>query len=318
MANETASLPVNVVICTYGRCDLMRRTLESLAGVNRPGGFEQVWVIENGSDDGTRGVCEQMRGRLPLKYVNLPQKGKSRALQYALEAIGRGLVIFTDDDVRLAPESLVAYVKAAGHHGPGCFYGGPVYIDYERQPPGWLLAHLPPSVTGWQLDDPDTPITKATFLGANYGGFVEMILKAGGYDADLGIGSQGNPVGEEFEIQDRLLAAGCRGVYIPDAKVWHYVPKVRSSPKWTMRRHERIWFTSALTGQNQEQYQGTRLFGVPRWMWKRLAGLWIKALAANLIVDAQKRFNIQKQYYQWKGTVRGVRLRWQRMQEGKL
>ncbi len=310
MTPQRDTFPINVVICTQGRCSLMQRTLDSLAAVERPTGFEKVWVVENGSDCGTRLTCEQAKTRLPLQYIHLDQPGKSRAIQHALDQITRGLVVFTDDDVRVNPTFLTAYAHAAATHGPDAFYGGPLCIDYEKSPAPWLLSHLPPSVTGWQMDDPNAAITKAAFLGANYGAFIERINSVGGFMAHLGIGSQGNPVGEEFEIQDRLLADGAKGVYIPDAKVWHYVPRERSTPKWTLRRHERIWFTSALTDTSHNEKPW--LWNAPRWMWRRLLALWVKATAAQLIPNPQKRFQNQMLYYQWRGTLRGVQLRHKR------
>ena len=216
-----------------------------------------MWVIENGSDNGARGVCESMRDKLPLVYECLPSKGKSRALQHALDRIGKGLVIFTDDDVRFGERFLEAYAEAATTHGPEAVYGGPVFVDQEQPPPEWLIPNLPPSVVGWQRSDTDGPIEKACFLGANYGAFVERINSVGGFKSHLGIGSDGNPVGEEFEIQDRLLADGCRGVYVSQAEVWHYVPRERCTPKWTLQRHERIWFTSAMMGNKRLQRGNT-------------------------------------------------------------
>ena len=307
MTTDTQKFPIHVVICTHGRPTLLRRTLDSLTTVRMPEGFERVWVIENGSDSGARSVCESMQDKLPLSYECLPAKGKSRALQYALDKIGNGLVVFTDDDVRFGKQFLEAYAEAAAAHGPEAVYGGPVFVDQEKPPPEWLVPNLPPSVVGWQRLDTDGPIEEACFLGANYGAFVERINRVGGFKAHLGIGSDGNPVGEEFEIQDRLLADGCRGVYVSRAEVWHYVPRERSTPKWTLQRHERIWFTSAMMGN--KNYKGVTLFGVPRWMWRRLMFLWMKCVAANLVPNARRRFEIQKLYYQWKGTVRGVRQR---------
>lgn len=302
------SVQMNVVICTHGRCKLIGRTLESLSKARRPEGFDRVWVIENGSNSGTQGVCKRAATHLPLEYIHLKEQGKSRALQYTLDQIGSGLVVFTDDDVRVDEGVFQAYAKAAIEHGPNAFFGGPLRIDYQRPPPDWLLDNLPPSVTGWHLNDPDKTIKEACFLGANYGAFVERINKVGGFKAHLGIGSQGNPVGEEFEIQDRLLADGCQGIYVPDAVVWHYVPRERCTPRWTLRRHERIWFTAALSGKTE--YKGRRVLGVPGWMWQRLIVLKFRAIIASFSPNAQRRFDIRKGYYQWRGTVRGERQRY--------
>ncbi len=304
-----SQLRINVVICTAGqRQSLMERTLKSLAETKRPDGFEQVWVVQNGPGQDHQALCERLSDRLSIQFVRLNEKGKSRALGFALNEIGSGLVVFTDDDVRVNEDFLNAYAQAAKEHGPESFFGGPVRIDYEAQPPTWLLEYLPPSAVGWSLEDPATVIDKPCFLGANYGGFVETLLRVGGFKAHLGTGSRGNPVGEEFEIQDRLLTAGCRGVYLPEALVWHYVPRQRCTARWTLERMYRIWLTNGLHGDDPVP-TGVTWRGLPRWMWRRAAGLGLKALAANLVPNPRRRFEIKKPYYQWRGYMEGLRLR---------
>jgi len=303
----TAPHDMHVVICTHGRAALLGRTLESFAQLERPASFAALWVIENGSDDGARDVCARHQNNLPLRYVHLPAPGKSKALTHAIEAIGRGLVIFTDDDVRFGADFLSAYARAAEKHGQRAVYGGPLLIDYDPpsfSPPAWLRAQLPPSAAGWQLPGDDAPIEKACFLGANYAAFAERIIDAGGFNTALGVGETGNPVGEEFDIQDRLIARGCRGVYLPDAKVWHFVPEARCTPQWLLDRTERIWFTNGL--EDGKTHHGPTLFGAPRWMWRKLIALRLRALTA-CCGNEQTRFEKRKAYRQHKGYLRGIR-----------
>jgi GT2 family glycosyltransferase len=295
---------MHLVIPTHGRPDLLGRALDSIAEAKRPDGLT-VWVIENGSDAGARQACARRADTLPLEYVHLDTPGRSNAMQHAIETIGQGLVIFTDDDVRVAPDFFTAYAQAAEAHGDMAVYGGPLSIDYETEPPHWLKAFLPPSAVGWEPDDANKPIERASFLGANFAAFAERFLEVGGFNPNLGVGSAGNPVGEEFDMQTRLFAAGCAGVYVPGARVWHYVPADRCSPKWALQRHERIWFTNGMQGE--ADFDSPILFGAPRWMWRKLAGLFWRAAWANLHPSPQRRFEIRKDYYQYRGYLRGLR-----------
>lgn len=302
----TQPFDMHLVICTHGRPTLLARTLDSFATVDRPASFAALWIIENGSDDGARKVCADYQGRWPLRYVHRAEPGRSKAMQHAVEAIGRGLVIFTDDDVRFAPRFLAAYHGAAGEHGVDAVYGGPLSIDYD--PPGfaplpWLRDQLPPSAVGWEMKEPAAAIDQACFLGANFAAFAERIVAAGGFNPNLGVGGAGNPVGEEFDMQTRLFAQGCRGVYVPEARVWHYVPGERCTPAWLLDRTERIWFTNGLS--DETSHPGSRWFGAPRWMWRKLLRLRLRAMTA-CCCDAQERFERQKAYRQYKGYVRGV------------
>jgi len=303
----TDPIRINLIIAVHGPCPKLARTLDSLAAAARPKGFEQLWIVENGDKGPAESVCRRFTQRLPITYRHTPVQGKSRALQATLEAIPEGLIVFTDDDVRVATDWLEHYETAASTHGPDAFYGGPLHVDYERPPPDWLRPHLPPSATGWSLSDPARTITQACFLGANYGVFIESIQSVGGFNFMLGVGAGGNPIGEEFDLQDRLLAAGKRAVYLPDAAVWHWVPRERCTPQWALNRTHRIWLTNGLE-DTLKLRRGPSLRGAPRWLWRRVAGLGLRAAIARLIPGARLRFARQLPYQQWKGYLQGMRL----------
>lgn len=171
----------------------------------------------------------------------MTRPGKSRALQHWLEILREGLVLFLDDDVRVSPEVLEVYASAAKQYGANSCYGGPLSIDYEEEPPSWLIPYLPPSARGWPQRWPFAPGRKYYFLGANYGAFTERILSVGGFDKVLGpgafkAGNQDNPTGEETYLQKRLLEDGCQQVFLPEAKGWHYVPRSSCTPAWALQR----------------------------------------------------------------------------------
>ncbi len=307
MGQSAADIAIHVVIPTHGRQALLRRTLECLSQVDRPAGFARAWVVENGSDAGARQIAADMGDALPIQYVHLDEPGRSGAMQHAVEQIGEGFVVFTDDDVRVSPQFLTAYADAAAAHGERAVYGGPLSIDYEAPPPDWLLEHLPPSAAGWEPADPDAAIDRPCFLGANIGLFAQMLLAEGGFDPALGVGSAGNPVGEEFDLQKRLFEKDYGGVFVPGARVWHYVPRSRCTPGWALKRHERGWFTNGK--MDSTQYEGPHLAGAPRWMWRRLVALGVGACLASFSPDAHRRFEIKKDYHQHKGFMRGLRQR---------
>ena len=305
-------LRFNAVIATHGRSSLLERTLASVAQAARPGGFERVIVIENGSAAGAEKVCRQAEGKLPVEYRHTGQPGKSRALQQVLEALGDGFVLFLDDDVRVCPQLFELYAQAASEHGADCFFGGPFQVDYQGDPPpAWLVDYLPWSAKGWQPDDPTESLKWNRFIGFNYGAFVRRVLEVGGFNPDIGpgamrAGTAGNPVGQETEMQNRLLADGCRPIYLPGAMVWHYVPGNRCTPRWTLHR----WYRMAVTEGMSEtkDLEGPRWRGVPRWMYRRAAALWWAAHRPDGSCDKSDRFNRKKQYYEWRGYMAGLRI----------
>ena len=138
-----------VVIPTAGRPKLLRRTLASLAACEKPSNYRGTYVVENGPKGEAEWIVEAHRSELGARYLYLPGANKSRALNAALEQVEDGLIFFTDDDVRLAAHVLSRYAEASADVDGGFFYGGPLGVDYERQPPEWVRSRLPPSAVGW-------------------------------------------------------------------------------------------------------------------------------------------------------------------------
>ena len=314
MGVGTFEVRFHVVLTTHERCDLLARTLSSLAAAARPEGFERVVVVENGANEGARAVCERHASQLPLAYHRVAHPGKSRALQWAVSQLRTGFVLFLDDDVRVAPELLESYAEAAREHGAGHFYGGPLSIDYEVEPPHWLLRHLPPSARGWEPGSERDPLPGGDrFLGANFGAFAEDLLAVGGFDPHLGPGAlrpgtADNPTGQERAIQDRMLEAGLRPVYVPRARVWHYVPAERCSERWALHRWFRMSSSRRMLGELRHPTPGVRWLGAPLGLWGDLARAAVSVGAAGLAGDAQRRFRARRRFHTIRGEIRGHQL----------
>jgi len=304
----------NIVIPTYCRCKLLKRTLTSLANAIKPVGFEHVIVIENGSKDEAENICHQFSNELPLIYKHQIQSGKGRALQSVMEDLKDGFVLFLDDDVRICSDLLTNYSSAIQQQGAGYIYGGPLLIDYEVEPKKWLKKYLPYSVIGWSPTDQTIPYLKeGYFLGANFGAFVEDILAVGGFLADLGPGShiggtEGNPTGLESEIQTRLQEAEKKQYYVQNAKVWHFVSHDRCTPSWALHRHYRNKIHKGyLAGKNKPDV-AKWWYGVPKYLWVRYPKNFLVALIANFIPVAQYRFKLKLKLYSLRGLIKGYQL----------
>ncbi len=231
---------LTVLIPTHGRPTLLGRTLASLASCPLPEGYREAVVVENGSRAGADAVMAEVSAAHPhlrLRYMHVERANKSHALNEALATVGEGLVVFFDDDVRLEPGVLEAYAEAANATGAGHFYGGSMGVDYEQEPPEWVRRLLPLSARGVDLHEKER--TWHLYLGCNWVAFTEDIRAAGGFNADFGPGSPTGATGQEADMQERLLARGVHQVDVPDALVWHYVPKERSTLRWLIRRKYR-------------------------------------------------------------------------------
>lgn len=262
----TLDLHTAVVVVTGGRVPLLARTLEFIGGYANLGLSVEVLVVENGGEPRARPTCEHRRSDIPLRYFFLPETGKSRGLNFALQRTEASLICFHDDDIRTTDSTLSDYVDAATRYGRGHFFGGPLGIDYERPPPEWLKRYLPPSAVGWNPGEEERYHDAPDFLGANWAAFREDLLRVGGFTTHLGPTERYRALGEEAEIQERLLRAGCRGVYLPGARVWHYVPAERCTLAWARKRRYQSFLTRTL--RDDSPAEGPTIGGVPRWLWR--------------------------------------------------
>lgn len=225
-----------VIIATSARPDLLKRTLESLGKCTLPPGFAETIVVENGPTAGAKQIVESGPAVLNLRYLYLAPANKSAALNAALETLGDCLIFFTDDDVRVDSALLAAYAAAVAARGPGHFFGGPVGADYGIPPPHWLLNYLPASATGWEPAAENFSEASHEFLGFNWAAFSRDVREAGGFNPNRGPGAPSGSTGQESDMQRRLVGRGVRSVYVPGARVWHYVPPDRCSPRWAIER----------------------------------------------------------------------------------
>jgi GT2 family glycosyltransferase len=301
-----------VLIATAGRPDLLRRTLTSIAGCRFPEEYAGLFVVENGARRGAEAVVAEFAGGpLRARYLFSEAPNKSLALNLAMEQLGGDeLVVFTDDDVRVREEWLEAYAQAARESGPGTMLGGPFDIDYEQAPPDWLKRYLPASAVG-MTDASRWPIGGDEFkgfLGFNWAAYVRDLRDRGGFNERVGPGLVA--VGQETEMQERLIRAGVRPKMVRDAMVWHYVPVARCSESWTLERSgrrgrssgrkEREKLEQASRGASSYgrllRATSVRLFFAGRfWLQSRLPG---RGPAA--------RFEARYRYERYHGWVRGL------------
>lgn len=236
------------VIATHGRGELLERTLASLAAATLPERYAGTLVVENGPPAGARDVVAAAPAALRATYLHVERANKSAALNAALATIDDDvLLVFTDDDVRVEEGVLLAYARASEGLRGGVYFGGPVEAEHEVPPPPHHLLLLPPSARGWPLAH-ERPVTGHRFVGFNWAAFAGDLKRAGGFDPRFGPGSSTGSTGQESNMQDRLFAMGVKPQYLPQARVWHWVPKERCSPNWILQRGYRYGVQCGLEG----------------------------------------------------------------------
>jgi len=243
---------MHLLIATAGRADLLGSTLRSLAACDIPASLASVIVIENGPACGSELVCRQSYGDLNVRYAWTPEPNKSLALNTALQQIpDHSLIVFSDDDIRFTPKTLVAFEQSAANAAPNKFFGGPFGCDYEVAPPPWILPYLPLSAIGWQPNEEAFDPRSGSFLGFNWAAYCYDIKRLGGFDPNFGPGSPTGATGQESNMQRRMRAAGMTAQLVPDAHVFHFVPANRCSIDWAVHRARRNGISRGVAYRNR-------------------------------------------------------------------
>jgi GT2 family glycosyltransferase len=242
---------LTVLIPTHGRPGLLERTLASLAECALPDSYRELVVIENGSRAGAEELVVNLPPQLNARLMHEERANKSYALNRALETIDDGLVVFFDDDIRVAPDALLAYARAAEVSTEEVYFGGPWDVEYEIPPDDWIAPLLPPSTRPSK-----GPEEFAWFIGYNWAAYASDLRDLGGFNPDYGPGSPLGATGQETEMQRRMRRAGLKAHPVPEASVTHYVPERMTTPQWIVGRKFRdgvrrgIDWTRGLTGEN--------------------------------------------------------------------
>lgn len=236
-----------VVIATANNLPGLRQTIDSIERCHMPNTFSGVVVVENGRREGVENfIVQDCSPRLRAHYLYSPQANKSLALNRALSWLPeKSSIFFTDDDVRVDSAALVEYSRALHEYGNGHYFGGPVgRATGAALPPAFLVSLLPLSVTGWS---PDGHAHNKLFLGCNWVAFTSDLLLVGGFDQSVGPGSKYGAVGQESNMQTRLLKSGLQPVFVPAAVVSHCVSIDSLRVGWMLRRRYREGIYKGLT-----------------------------------------------------------------------
>jgi GT2 family glycosyltransferase len=306
---EIPALDVVINIATSGRPDLLARTLKSLSACELPAGYRETVVVENGPRCGAEEVVRNAPPILNARYMYTSRANKSAAMNGVLKTLGDCLIIYLDDDVRLAPRTILAYTETAQREGPENFYGGPLNIDYDSPPPQWLKEYMPKSATGWELSGREQRVSSAVFLGGNWAAFSQTLRSAGGFSLDRGPGSRVGCTGEETEMQRLLLSKGLSGIYVPAARVWHYVPSDRCTPEWTLQRN----FLNGMQEGARAAGHGRPLGIPPWWIVSRYFKGIVRSTTWSLSRDPKLRFRAKNRRSYDRGLICGV---WRQSQSG--
>ncbi|MFE9401832.1 glycosyltransferase [Streptomyces sp. NPDC006530] len=234
-AEAPAPAPVpprtSVVVATRERPGQLARALDSLLEQDHPD-YEILVVDNNPVTDQTRTLVERHYAALGVRYVVEPVPGLAAAHNRGVAAARGEILAFTDDDV-IADRRWLSSLAApfAGDAELGCVTGlilparltTPAQILLESHggfTKGFAPRHFDPRRP--PADEPLFPFTAGRFgSGANMAFRAAALRAVGGFDPATGTGTPARG-GDDLYAFARIVVAGHRLSYTPEALVWHH------------------------------------------------------------------------------------------------
>lgn len=199
--NEAVPVSVTVIVPARNEKANIRACLTDLLRQDYPHGYFQLVVVDDGSEDGTATIAQEMTARHPnLTVMQAKGTGKKQALQQAIDATESELIATVDADCRISPTWLSSMVAARQQDGVNMVLG-PVVLTpattlFQRIQRMEFLAIM--GVTGGSAAMGRPVMANGANLLFDRRAFVE----AGGYS-----GSE-NPSGDDVFLMLKMKGQG--------------------------------------------------------------------------------------------------------------
>ena len=269
---------ISIIICTRNRAERLRSTLQSISKATVPQHWTvELLVVDNGSTDGTQAVVmEAQLSNMNLRYINEPMTGQSHARNTGLRETSGEAVLFTDDDIRVPSNWVVAMCEpiltGAAHAVAGAVIFPDEYSGVFSRP--GLSSRQSWFASTHELD----PHHPGRMVGSNMAFHRRILDKCPEFDVELGPGALG--FGDETLFSSQLLAAGYKLAAVFDTSVEHYFDLTRLTREALLDAARKMGRSHAFVFHHWEHQRSRLVF--PRLMlclWRRY---WAQRSERNL------------------------------------
>lgn len=269
-------MKLDIIIPTYNRAESLKKTFRSFLDAEKPRNLEiAVTVVDNNSGDHTKRVCDEYKPLFKdyeFEYVFEERQGRSFALNTGIRRADGDLISAIDDDEEIAANWFIEVEKIFRERWDEIdFVGGKLLPNWETAPPSWVEP-LKDGVICWRdYGDEEWIYTRETpMITGGHGIFKKQVFKdLGLYQENVGAAGKGFISGEDEILYDQLLIHKKRGIYNPKLIIYHYVPAYRLDKNYYRRWLFGVGISRYLADTHYKPYDGAKLFGVPRWMYRK-------------------------------------------------
>ena len=237
---------LSVIIPTRNRARHLEGVLSSLRGQTHGAESFEVLVVDNGSTDNTREVCESYRTLLPgFQYLYESQPGLHVGRHLGMKRAQADILVYADDDIEAFPTWLEGIAEPFGDEQV-VLVGGKNLPKFELEPPVWILrmwekdrqgGRMIPYLSILDLGDEFKVINPYYVFGCNFSIRKSVLLEAGGFHPDAMPPELIRYRGDgETHLARHIIEHDYKAIYHPKASVHHLVPGERMTEEYFCRR----------------------------------------------------------------------------------
>jgi glycosyltransferase involved in cell wall biosynthesis len=236
------SIAYTVALCTHNHADRLIRTLADIRHIRLPKAPWELLIIDNASRDATPDILARQTwpAGWEVRVVEEERLGLSNARNRAIREARGEYLIFVDDDETPDPDWLCAFERLIETRSPDAF-GGRIEVLFEGARPAWLADELLGFLGQLRRADAIVPLSEhgTPFYGGNFGFRRAVCDTTGDFDAMLGRKGSDNTGGEEVDFYRRLLEAGFKVWWTPEAVIHHRIQADKLDRRYFLDLHYR-------------------------------------------------------------------------------
>ena len=235
-------------------------TLDSVARQTLSADRWECIVVDNNSKDDT---CQRVEAfaaehsQLNIVYHLEQNQGLSYARNAGIAKAQGDIIAFVDDDERIVPEFVEAYVELFDSKADAMSAGGKIVAEYPTGRPEWMSRYT------------EQPIANPMDFGSEVKLFPKRRIPGGGNMAmrrsvfeevgvfNTNLGRTGGRLigGEESELFERMAERGMACYYVPRAVMYHIIPESKLQPDY----FERLSYNTGISQRLRAEMRGRKV-----------------------------------------------------------
>lgn len=220
---------LSLVIATFNRSASLLTLLESVVAQTAPRSEWECVVVNNNSTDDTAARFADFAARHPeynIRMVEETNQGLSYARNRGIRESEGEYVAIVDDDERIAPDFIAAYIHLFDSKPEAQAAGGPIVAEYPTGRPRWMSRYTErPIANTMHFGDEVCEFPRGRVPGGgNMAIRRSAVRRYGVFDTSLGYVGESLVGGEESDLFERLQIAEAKYYYVPEAVMYHIIP----------------------------------------------------------------------------------------------